>query len=39
MATNAAPEQDPVAAVYGIAKLNRRTDDLMRELRGDPDTV
>jgi antitoxin PrlF len=39
VATKAAPEQDPVAAVYGIAKLNRRTDDLMRELRGDPDTV
>jgi antitoxin PrlF len=39
VATKATPEQDPVAAVYGIAKLNRRTDDLMRELRGDPDTV
>ena len=27
---------DPVAQVYGILKRNRKTDALMRELRGEP---
>ena len=28
---------DPVASVYGSVDLGRSTDDLIRELRGDPD--
>jgi len=28
--------QDPVSSVYGILRLGRRTDDVMRELRGAP---
>jgi len=27
--------QDPVDAIYGILELGQRTDDLVRELRGD----
>ena len=27
---------DPVAQVYGILKLDKRTDTLLRELRGEP---
>lgn len=27
---------DPVARVYGILKLGKKTDALMRELRGEP---
>ncbi len=38
VATKVSPE-DPVDAVYGIAKLDRSTDEFIRELRGDPDTV
>jgi AbrB family looped-hinge helix DNA binding protein len=30
---------DPVTSIYGTLKLNRSTDELMRELRGDPDAV
>lgn len=28
-------EEDPVSAVYGILKDGRRTDDIIRELRGE----
>jgi len=34
-----ATEQDPVGSVYGILKSSRSTDEMMRELRGEPDTV
>lgn len=34
-----APAADPVKSVYGILKLRRRTDDVIRSLRGAPDTV
>ncbi|HXR29162.1 MAG TPA: AbrB/MazE/SpoVT family DNA-binding domain-containing protein [Solirubrobacteraceae bacterium] len=34
-----ASTRDPVASVYGILKTPRSTDELMRELRGEPDTV
>jgi antitoxin PrlF len=30
---------DAVASVYGILKSPRSTDELMRELRGDPDAT
>jgi antitoxin PrlF len=30
---------DPVASVYGILKTPRSTDELIRELRGEPDTI
>ncbi|MCW3017714.1 MAG: transcriptional regulator, AbrB family [Solirubrobacterales bacterium] len=30
---------DPVASVYGILKAPRSTDDLIREIRGEPDAV
>ena len=30
---------DPVASVYGTLKTPRSTDELIRELRGDPDAV
>jgi antitoxin PrlF len=30
---------DPVASVYGILRSPRSTDELVRELRGEPDTV
>jgi len=33
IATKAIP-QDPVEAVYGVLRLGRSTDDLMRSLRG-----
>ena len=31
------PPQDPVAGVYGILRLGRGTDSVMRELRGGSD--
>jgi AbrB family looped-hinge helix DNA binding protein len=31
--------RDPVDAVYGILELDRRTDQFVRELRGEPDAV
>ena len=31
--------QDPVESVYGILKLGRPTDNLIRALRGKPDAV
>lgn len=31
--------QDPVEAVYGIIKLGRSTDDIIRSLRGEVDAV
>lgn len=31
--------RDPVAQVYGIVSLGRSTDEVMTELRGDPDAV
>ena len=31
--------RDPVAAVYGILSLGESTDDMLRALRGDPDTL
>ncbi|MDP9342111.1 MAG: AbrB/MazE/SpoVT family DNA-binding domain-containing protein [Actinomycetota bacterium] len=39
VATKAIPEEDPVDAVFGILDLGMSTDEFMRELRGDPDTV
>ena len=30
---------DPVDAVYGILRLDRRPDDIVEELRGAPDAV
>jgi AbrB family looped-hinge helix DNA binding protein len=36
VATKAAPE-NPVEAVYGILRLKRRTDEVMRTLRGEPE--
>jgi len=38
VATKALPE-DPVASVYGILNSPRSTDDVMRELRGEPDAT
>jgi AbrB family looped-hinge helix DNA binding protein len=38
IAEKALPE-DPVGAVYGILRLGRTTDELMTELRGEPDAV
>ncbi len=32
-------DQDPLDAVYGILKLNKTTDEVMRELRGDYDPL
>jgi antitoxin PrlF len=32
-------EDDPVASVYGILDLGRSTDELLVELRGEPDAV
>lgn len=29
--------QDPLDAAYGILALNRRTDDLIAEMRGEPE--
>jgi AbrB family looped-hinge helix DNA binding protein len=34
VATKAVPE-NPVGAVYGILRLNRRTDEVIRSLRGE----
>jgi len=31
--------KDPFQKLYGILKLGKTTDELMRELRGDPDAV
>jgi AbrB family looped-hinge helix DNA binding protein len=31
--------QDPVQQVYGIVTLPQSTDDALRELRGEPDSV
>jgi antitoxin PrlF len=31
--------QDPVASVYGILAGGQSTDDIIRELRGDPDAT
>ena len=31
--------EDTVASVYGILNLGRRTDDLINEMRGEPDAV
>lgn len=31
--------QDPVDAVYGILRDGRRTDEIIRELRDEPDAV
>ena len=31
--------EDPVAAVYGVLRLGRPTDELITELRGEPDAV
>ena len=31
--------QDPVDAVYGVLKSGRRTDEIMKVLRGKPDRV
>ncbi len=33
------PPDDPIAAVYGILKLDTTTDELITELRGEPDAV
>jgi AbrB family looped-hinge helix DNA binding protein len=30
-------EHDPVDSVYGSVRLSRSTDEIIRELRGDPD--
>ncbi|MBI1736206.1 MAG: AbrB/MazE/SpoVT family DNA-binding domain-containing protein [Candidatus Rokubacteria bacterium] len=38
VATKAA-RQDPVTAVYGILKTRRRSDDVIRALRGAADTT
>ena len=38
VATKAA-ERDPVDAVYGVLKLPRSTNELLRQLRGKPDAV
>jgi AbrB family looped-hinge helix DNA binding protein len=38
VATKATP-RDPVDAVYGILELGRPTDELLAELRGEPDAV
>lgn len=32
-------ERDPVAAVYGVLKLPRSTNELLLQLRGEPDAV
>ena len=32
-------ERDGIDAVYGILKLGQSTDELMNELRGEPDAV
>ncbi len=34
-----AQAEDPVASVYGIIGLDRSTDEIVADLRGDPDTV
>jgi antitoxin PrlF len=34
-----APDKDPVDAVYGILRSGESTDQTLRALRGDPDTV
>jgi antitoxin PrlF len=34
-----ATSQDPVRAVFGILKMDESTDDALRTLRGDADTV
>jgi antitoxin PrlF len=34
-----AGDDDPTAAVYGILKTDKTTDELMHELRGKPDRV
>lgn len=32
-------KQDPIDRVYGILKLRKSTDELIKELRGEPDAV
>jgi AbrB family looped-hinge helix DNA binding protein len=32
-------EQDPVQSVYGILSLPKSADELLRDLRGEPDAV
>lgn len=39
MVVSKAGNQDPVGAVYGILNLDKSTDDALRQLRGEPDTV
>jgi antitoxin PrlF len=34
-----ATDRDPVDAVYGILKSTRGTDEVIRELRGEPDAI
>jgi AbrB family looped-hinge helix DNA binding protein len=34
-----AGKQDPIGTVYGILSLDESTDELLRRLRGEPDTV
>lgn len=31
--------KDPLESLYGILKLGKTTDELMKELRGEPDAV
>jgi AbrB family looped-hinge helix DNA binding protein len=38
VATKARAE-DPVASVYGVLELGRSTDEIVADLRGDPDAV
>jgi AbrB family looped-hinge helix DNA binding protein len=38
VATKARTE-DPVASVYGVLELDRTTDEVVTDLRGDPDAV
>jgi len=39
LVANKVVEEDPIGAVFGILGSGRRTDDLIRELRGEPDAV
>ena len=34
-----AQTEDPVASVYGVLELGRTTDEVIADLRGDPDAV
>lgn len=34
-----AQAEDPVASVYGVLELSRSTEEVVAELRGDPDAV